>query len=160
MAQVLYYENYIKGHKQYEFCGIYADEGISGTSLTKRDAFNRMMQDARAGRIDIILTKSVSRFGRNTLNTLRSIRELKELGVDVYFEKENIHTNDSKGELLLAVLSAAAEQESYTLSGNVKWGNRRNYERGKSSQSHRANSWPTKKMKTKILSSGRTRPKS
>ena len=131
MAQVLYYENYIKGHKQYEFCGIYADEGISGTSLTKRDAFNRMMQDARAGRIDIILTKSVSRFGRNTLNTLRSIRELKELGVDVYFEKENIHTNDSKGELLLAVLSAAAEQESYTLSGNVKWGNRRNYERGK-----------------------------
>ena len=126
-----YYQGHIQGNPAYEFAGIYADEGISGTSLKKRNAFNQMMEDARAGKLDLILTKSVSRFGRNTVDTLRSIRELKELHVDVFFEKENIHTNDSKGELLLSILSAAAEQESFSLSGNVKWGNRRNYERGK-----------------------------
>jgi len=98
--------------------------------LKKRDAFNRMMQDCRDGHIESIITKSVSRFGRNTLDCLNSTRELKALGIDVFFEKENIHTMQSEGELLLSLISAVSQNESYTQSENVKWGIRRKYERG------------------------------
>lgn len=129
-AQTEYYEKYIREHSEYTFAGIYADEGISGTDIKKRDAFNRLMQDARDGHVDMIITKSLSRFGRNTLDCLNHIRDLKSLGVDVYFEKENIHTMRSEGEMLITLISAVAQNESLTQSENVKWGIHRKYERG------------------------------
>ncbi|MFX4263140.1 recombinase family protein [Pelotomaculum propionicicum] len=129
-AQTSYYEKYIKEKTDYIFAGIYVDEGISGTDLKKREAFNRMMQDARDGHLDMIITKSLSRFGRNTLDCLKSLRELKLLGVDVFFEKEGIYSLTSQGEMLLTLISAVAQTESLALSENVKWGIRRKYERG------------------------------
>ncbi|HEY9059242.1 MAG TPA: recombinase family protein [Pseudobacteroides sp.] len=129
-AQVDYYKEFITSNPDYEFIGIYADEGISGTLTLKRDAFNRMIEDCRNGLIDMVVTKSVSRFGRNTVDTLKYVRELKSLGIDVYFEKENIHTLDSEGEVLLTLISAVAQNESLTQSDNVKWGIRRKYENG------------------------------
>jgi DNA invertase Pin-like site-specific DNA recombinase len=129
-AQTSYYEKYIKDRPEYIFAGIYADEGISGTDLKKREAFNRLMQDARDGHLDMIITKSLSRFGRNTLDCLKCLRELKSLNVDVFFEKENIHSLTSQGELLITLLSAVAQTESQALSENIKWGIRRKYERG------------------------------
>lgn len=128
--QIAYYEKHIKENPDYDFVGIFADEGISGTTTRKREAFNRMMEFARNGLIDMIITKSLSRFGRNTLDCLNNLRELKSLGVDVYFEKENIHTNRSEGEMLITLISAVAENESVALSENVKWGKRRKFERG------------------------------
>lgn len=106
------------------------DKGISGTNILKREAFNRLMQDARENKIDMIITKSLSRFGRNTLDCLNSIRELRALGVDVFFEKENIHTKTSAGEVLITLISAFAQNESLNQSENVKWGIRRKYEKG------------------------------
>lgn len=129
-AQTSYYEKYINDNPDYLIAGIYTDEGISGTDLKKREAFNRLMQDARDGQIDMIITKSLSRFGRNTLDCLRSLRELKALNVDVFFEKEQIHSLTSQGEVLISLISAVAQTESLALSENVKWGIRRKYERG------------------------------
>jgi DNA invertase Pin-like site-specific DNA recombinase len=99
-AQVDYYTQYIKSKPDWDFVSVYTDEGISATSTTHRDGFNKMIADALAGKIDLIITKSVSRFARNTVDTLTTIRKLKENGVDCYFEKENINTFDSKGELI------------------------------------------------------------
>ena len=96
-AQVDYYTNYIKGREDWEFVSVYTDEGISATSTTKREGFNKMVTDALDGRIDLIITKSVSRFARNTVDSLTTIRKLKEHKVECYFEKENIWTFDSKG---------------------------------------------------------------
>lgn len=129
-AQVQYYKKYICENPDYEFAGIYADEAISGTSLKNRVEFNQMMEATKDGKVDMIITKSLSRFGRNTLDTLKSIRTLKEIGVDVYFEKEGVHTNDSEGELFLTLISAVAEQSSRAQSENLKWGIRKQYERG------------------------------
>lgn len=129
-AQTSYYEKYINDNPDYLFAGIYTDEGISGTDLKKREAFNRLMQDARDGQIDMIITKSLSRFGRNTLDCLKSLRELKSINVDVFFEKEQIHSLTSQGEVLISLISAVAQTESLALSENVKWGIRRKYERG------------------------------
>lgn len=129
--QIRNYELAIKTNRDYDFAGIYADEGKSGTSLKRRTEFNRMMQDCRDGKIDLILTKSVSRFGRNVVDCLNSIRELKAIGVEVHFEKENIFSLRSEGELLLSVMSAVAENESQNLSENVKWGHRRRAEQGR-----------------------------
>ena len=129
-AQVSYYEHYIRSRPDYELAGIFADEGVSGTDARKRDEFNKLMQAARDGELDLIITKSLSRFGRNTLDCLKNIRELHSLGVDVYFEKENIHTLGSKGEMLLTLIAAVAQNESLNLSENVKWGIHRQYERG------------------------------
>ncbi len=120
-AQTGYYEKYIKDCPEYTFAGIYADEGISGTDLKKREAFNRLMQDARDGQVDMIITKSLFRFGRNTLDCLKCLRELKSQGVDVYFEKEQIHSLTSQGEVLISLISAVAQTESLSLSENVKW---------------------------------------
>ena len=97
-AQCDYYTTYIQANDEWEFAGVYSDEGISGTSTRRRDGFNRMVEDALAGRIGLILTKSVSRFARNTVDSLTTIRKLKEHGTEVFFEKENIWTFDSKGE--------------------------------------------------------------
>lgn len=99
-AQKDYYSTYIKTHVGWEFVGVYADEGISGCSTKRRVQFNQLMNDCRDGKIDMVLTKSISRFGRNTVDTLNAIRELKSNGIGVYFEKEQIWTLDSKGELI------------------------------------------------------------
>jgi DNA invertase Pin-like site-specific DNA recombinase len=128
-AQLRNYDHYIRSRPDFTLIGIFADEGISGTDLKKRTAFNEMMHKAREGQIDLIITKSISRFGRNTLDCLKCIRELKQLNVDVFFEKENVHSNNKDGEILLTLISAVAQNESLNQSENVKWGIRRKYER-------------------------------
>lgn len=130
-AQVEYYTNLIKANPEWEFVEVYTDEGISGLNTRKREGFNRMIVDAIAGRIDLIITKSVSRFARNTVDSLKTIRELKRVGTEVYFEKENIYTFDGKGELLLTIMSSLAREESRSISENITWGQRRGFEQGK-----------------------------
>ena len=110
-AQVDYYTHYIQSKPEWEFVGVYTDEGISATNTKHRDGFNAMIEDALAGKIDLIITKSVSRFARNTVDSLTTVRKLKEKGVEVYFEKENIYTLDSKGELLITIMSSLAQEE-------------------------------------------------
>ena len=128
--QVNYYREYILKHEDYELVDIYADEGISATNTKKRDAFNRLIQDCRDGKVDRILVKSISRFARNTLDCIKYVRELKELGIGVTFEKENIDSLDSKGEVLLTILSSLAQDESRSISENSTWGIRKKFERG------------------------------
>ncbi|MCM1530398.1 MAG: recombinase family protein [Alistipes sp.] len=130
-AQVDYYTNFIKGRSDWEFVAVYTDEGISATNTKHRDGFNRMIEDALAGRINLIVTKSVSRFARNTVDSLITVRKLKEKGVEVYFEKENIYTLDSKGELLITLMSSLAQEESRSISENVTWGQRKRMADGK-----------------------------
>lgn len=130
-AQVAYYTKFIKSHPEWEFVDIYADDGISGTSTKRREGFNKMIEDALAGKIDLILTKSISRFARNTVDTLMYIRDLKDHGIEVYFEKENIWTFDSKGEVLITIMSSLAQEESRSISENVTWGKRKRFEDGK-----------------------------
>lgn len=128
--QVRYYTEIITRNPEYELVDIYADEGISGTNTKKRDDFNRMIADCRAGKINLIITKSISRFARNTLDCLNYVRELKELGIGIIFEKENINTLDAKGEVLLTILSSLAQDESRSISENCTWGIRRRFEQG------------------------------
>lgn len=130
-AQVDYYTKYIREHADWIFAGIYTDEGISATSTKKRDGFKQMVADALEGKIDLIVTKSVSRFARNTVDSLVTVRQLKEKGVEVYFEKENIYTLDSKGELLITIMSSLAQEESRSISENVTWGQRKRMADGK-----------------------------
>lgn len=130
-AQVDHYTRYIQSNNQWKFVEVYADEGISVTSTKKRDGLNRMIKDALAGKIDLIITKSVSRFARNTVDTLTTVRKLKDKGVEVYFEKENIYTLDSKGELLITIMSSLAQEESRSISENVTWGQRKRFADGK-----------------------------
>lgn len=128
-AQVSYYNNYIGSRGDWELAGIYADEALPGTKES-RPEFQRMLSDCRAGRIDLIITKSITRFARNTLTLLSAVRELKELGVDVYFEKENIHSLGMDGELMLALLASFAQEESRSASENQKWRIRKKFEQG------------------------------
>lgn len=130
-AQVDYYTNYISHRADWDFVGIYTDEGISGTNRKHREGFNSMVKDALEGKIDLIITKSVSRFARNTVDSLTTVRELKDAGVEVYFEKENIWTFDSKGELLITIMSSLAQEESRSISENVTWGHRKRFSDGK-----------------------------
>ena len=130
-AQVDYYTKYIANNPDWEFVKVYTDEGISGTNTKKRDGFNQMIKDALDGKIDLILTKSVSRFARNTVDSLVTIRQLKEKGIEVFFEKENIWTLDSKGELLLTIMSSLAQEESRSISENITWGKRKSAADGK-----------------------------
>ena len=130
-AQVDYYTQFIKKHADWEFVKVYTDEGISGLDTRKRDGFNEMIGDAMSGAIDLIITKSVSRFARNTVDSLVTIRKLKEKGVEVYFEKENIYSLDGKGELLLTIMSSFAQEESRSISENVTWGQRKRFSDGK-----------------------------
>lgn len=130
-AQVDYYTKYIQGRADWEFVKVYTDEGISGTNTKHRDGFNEMIEDALAGKIDLIITKSVSRFARNTVDSLTTVRKLKEKGVEVYFEKENIYTLDSKGELLITIMSSLAQEESRSISENITWGKRKFFADGK-----------------------------
>ena len=129
-AQVKFYTEMLSDDNSCEFVGVYADEGITGTSAKKRPQFMAMIEDCRDGKIDAIITKSVSRFGRNTVDTLSYTRELKALGIDVYFEKENLHSISPDGELLLTLMAAFAESESQSLSENVSWGFRKRYAEG------------------------------
>lgn len=130
-AQVDYYTEYIKRREDWEFVSVYADEGITGCNTRKREGFNQMVADALNGRIDLIITKSVSRFARNTVDSLTTIRRLKEHGVECYFEKENIWTLDGKGELLLTIMSSLAQEESRSISQNCTWGQRKRFADGK-----------------------------
>lgn len=135
-AQVEYYTTYITNHPDYELAGIYADEGISGTNTKKREQFNKMIEDCKNRKIDMIITKSISRFARNTLDCLNFVRQLKDLGIGVIFEKENINTLDAKGEVLLSILSSLAQDESRSISENSTWGIRRRFEQGKVALNH------------------------
>ncbi len=130
-AQIDYYTNYIKGRDDWEFISVYTDEGISGTSTAHREGFKNMLDDALNGRFDLLITKSVSRFARNTVDSLTTIRKLKEKNVECYFEKENIWTFDGKGELLLTIMSSLAQEESRSISENVTWGHRKRFADGK-----------------------------
>lgn len=130
-AQCDYYTNYIQSREDWEFVKLYSDEGISATSTRHREGFNQMVEDALAGRIDLIITKSVSRFARNTVDSLSTIRKLKENGCECYFEKENIWTFDSKGELLITIMSSLAQEESRSISENCTWGMRKRFADGK-----------------------------
>ena len=120
--QVGHYTDYIRSNPNWELVEVYADDGISATNTAKRESFNRMIADCRAGKIDMILTKSISRFSRNTVDCLKFTRELKDLNIAVFFEKENINTLDAKGEVLMTIMAALAQQESESLSANVRLG--------------------------------------
>ena len=130
-AQIDYYTQFIMRHSDWEFVKVYTDEGISGTNTKRREGFNQMITDALDGKIDLIVTKSVSRFARNTVDSLVTVRKLKEKGVEVFFEKENIYTLDSKGELLITIMSSLAQEESRSISENVTWGQRKRFADGK-----------------------------
>lgn len=129
-SQIKYYTEKIKSNPEWEFVGIYADEGISGTQVKNRCEFQRMIDDALNGKIDVILAKSISRFARNTLDTLKYCRELRDKKVDVFFEKENIHTIDLDSEMFLTLYSAFAQAESESTSQNVKLGLKAMMKRG------------------------------
>lgn len=129
-AQVSYYSGLIQKNPDWEYAGVYADDFISGTNTVKRDEFKRMLADCEAGKIDIILTKSISRFARNTVDLLETVRHLKDLGIEVRFEKENIRSMDGDGELMLTILASFAQEESRSISDNVKWGIRKRMQNG------------------------------
>ena len=130
-AQVDYYTKMIRNNEDWEFVDVYADEGITGTSTKSRKRFNQMIDDAVAGKIDLIITKSVSRFARNTVDTLVNIRKLKDAGVECFFEEQGIWTFDSTGELMITMLSSIAQEEARNISENVTWGHRKRFEDGK-----------------------------
>ena len=123
-AQVKYYTEHIATRPDWEFVKVYSDEGISGTNTKRRVGFRSMIQDAVDGKIDLIINKSISRVARNTLDSISYIRQLKAAGTEVYFEKENLWTFDSKSEMVLSMLSAIAQEESRSISENVKMGKR------------------------------------
>ena len=130
-AQVRYFTNFIQNHEGWTFAGMYTDAGISGTGTAHRSGFTQMVQDALAGKFSLIVTKSISRWARNTVDSLTTIRKLKEHGCEVFFEKENIWTMDSKGELLITIMSSLAQEESRSISENTTWGIRQSFSEGK-----------------------------
>jgi len=136
-AQVDYFTNFIKAREDWEYVGVYTDEGITGASTKHREGFKQMIADALNGKIDLIVTKSVSRFARNTVDSLTTVRQLKERGVEVFFQKENIYTFDGKGELLITIMSSLAQEESRSISENVTWGQRKRFADGKVSMPYK-----------------------
>lgn len=130
-AQMDFYTHYINNNPDWEFVGVFADKGITGTSTKNRESFNRMIELALSGGIDLILTKSISRFARNTVDTLQTVRELKAVGVEVRFEKENLHTFDPKCEVMLTIMSSLAQEESRSISENIRWAQQKNMRKGK-----------------------------
>lgn len=135
-VQIAHYTDFIKKNAEWEFAGIFADDGISGTNTKKREEFNRMIDECMEGNIDLVITKSISRFARNTLDCLKYIRQLKDKNISVFFEKENINTMDTKGEVLLTIMASLAQQESQSLSQNVKLGLQYRYQQGKVQVNH------------------------
>ena len=130
-AQVSYYKKFIQERNDWTYIDVYADEGLSGTSTKKRTQFTQMITDALEGKIDLIITKSISRFARNTLDTISFVRKLKDKGIEVYFEKENLWTLDPKSELILTIMASIAQEESRSISQNVTWGKRVSFQQGK-----------------------------
>jgi DNA invertase Pin-like site-specific DNA recombinase len=128
-AQVSYYSDYVQSHPGWVYAGVYADEALTGTKDT-RPEFRRLLADCRSKRIDLVITKSISRFARNTVHLLETVRELKLLGVDVFFEEQNIHTMSGDGELLLTILASYAQEESRSVSENCKWRIRSSFRNG------------------------------
>ncbi len=129
-AQVSYYSTLIQGNPEWEYAGVYADFAVSGTGTGHRDEFLQMVSDCEAGKIDIVLTKSISRFARNTVDLLETVRHLKGLGIEVRFEKEHINSMSGDGELMLSILASFAQEESRSISENSKWGIRKRYQSG------------------------------
>ncbi len=129
-AQISYYSSYIQKNPEWEYAGVYADSGISGTGTKNRTEFNRMIADCEAGKIDIVLTKSIQRFARNTVDLLETVRHLKDIGVEVRFEKENINSMSGDGELMMSILASFAQEESRSISENVKWGTVKRFKQG------------------------------
>lgn len=127
--QVSHYNKMISANSEWRFIGVYADEGISGTK-EDRPNFKRMVDDAKAGKIDLIITKSISRFGRNTETVIRTIRQMNALGVDVYFESQNLHTLSADGEFMLTILASYYQEEARSVSENMKWRIKRDFEKG------------------------------
>ncbi|WP_245539426.1 recombinase family protein [Succinimonas amylolytica] len=140
-AQVEHYTKYIKQNPAWESAGIYADDGISGTNTKNRVEFDRLINDCMAGKIDMVVTKSISRFARNTLDCLKYIRQLKDKNIAVYFEKESINTLDAKGEVMLTIMASLAQQESESLSQNVKLGLQYRYQPREGTGLHHTFSW-------------------
>ncbi|MBR6581257.1 MAG: recombinase family protein, partial [Ruminococcus sp.] len=130
-TQIAHYREFISANPEWELVNVYADEGISATSTKGREQFNAMIEDCKEGKIDMIFTKSISRFARNTVDCLNYIRMLKEINIPVFFEKESINTMDSKGEVLLTIMASLAQQESESLSKNVKIGIQYRFQQGK-----------------------------
>lgn len=129
-AQTAYYTSVIRDNPEWEPAGIYADSFISGTQTDRRADFRRLLSDCEQGRINIVLCKSISRFARNTVDLLRTVRRLRDIGVEVRFEKENISSLSPDGELMLTILAGFAQEESRSISENVKWGLRKRYSMG------------------------------
>lgn len=129
-AQVSYYSNLIQKNPAWEYAGVYADEGITGTSTTHRTEFKRLIADCNAGKIDLVLVKSISRFARDTVDCLHTVRQLKEKGIAVRFERENIDSMSEDGELLLTLLASFAQEESKSIGDNIRWGVRRRFVQG------------------------------
>lgn len=136
-TQISHYTEYILKNPDWQLAGIFADEGITGTNTKKRTEFNRMIDECMEGNIDMIITKSVSRFARNTVDCLKYIRQLKEKNIPVFFEKESINTMDSKGEVLLTIMASLAQQESQSMSQNVKLGFQYRFQQGKVIVNHK-----------------------
>ncbi|SPF53422.1 Site-specific recombinase, DNA invertase Pin [Candidatus Desulfosporosinus infrequens] len=130
-AQVEHYTSYIKNNQNWNFAGIYADEALSGKKAAKRPGFQRMVKDAENKKFDLIITKSISRFARNTADCLETVRQLKSIGVGIYFEKENINTLNAESELMLSILSSVAEEELNSISQNMHWAYQRRFKQGK-----------------------------
>ncbi len=128
-AQVSYYSNMIQNHSGWLYCGVFSDEAVTGTKR-ERAGFQRMVEECRQGNIDLVITKSISRFARNTVTLLQTVRELKSLGVDIFFEEQNIHTMSADGELMLTILASYAQEESLSASENQKWRIRKSFENG------------------------------
>ena len=129
-AQKAHYENYIKSNDEWEFAGLYYDEGVSGTKKSKRNGLLSMVADCEKGKIEFIVTKSISRFARNTTDCLELVRKLLDLNVCIYFEKENLNTGSMESELMLSILSGLAESESVSISENNKWSAKRRFQNG------------------------------
>jgi len=129
-AQISFYSELIQKHAGWQYAGVYADEAVTGTK-DNRPEFQRMLSDCKNGRIDLIITKSISRFARNTVTLLETVRELKSLGIDVFFEEQNIHSISADGELMLTILASYAQEESLSASENQKWRIKKNFEEGK-----------------------------
>lgn len=128
--QVSYYNQYIQNHPEWEFIGVYVDEAISGKTIKARNEFKRLLTDCRKGKVDIILTKSISRFARKTVELLETVRELKNLGISIRFEKENIDTLTTDGEFLLTLLGSVAQEEVSNISENMRWAIKKKFEKG------------------------------
>ena len=127
-AQVSYYSTLIQNNPEWEYAGVYVDQGITGTSTAHRDGFNRLVADCDAGKIDMVLVKSISRFARDTVDCLNTTRHLKDLGISVYFEREKINSLSEDGELMLTLLASFAQEESRSISENIKWATRKRFE--------------------------------